>query len=337
MPILWGEHLTKRQFLERVGTVAQVGGVRRVRWLEGVEDGIEAIELRTGAGLELDILPARGLDLGAARLNAQPLSWLSSAGFSHPGLTESAPDAGFLRAFGGGLLTTCGLSNVGDPNVDEGVQYPQHGRASSTPAFEVAAWGEWIGDEYLMTVRGKTREAVLYGDKLEKTRTIRAKLGEARIELEDVVENIGSKPAALMILYHINLGWPLIGPDSWLDAPSVKRTVKIGAGAHWETMPAPDGKASVSVIEHEMRPDPDGWVRLGVSSKAVRLEIAYERALNRFTQWQQFGAGDYVLGLEPGNVGVQGRASERAAGTLVMLEPGAVQRFKLHFNGGNQA
>ncbi len=336
MPTLWGERLTKNQLLERVGNVTQVGGVRRVRWLEGVEDGIEAIELRTGAGLELEVLPSRGLDLGAARFNGQPLSWLSSAGFAHPGLVDGAPDSGFLRAFGGGLLTTCGLSNVGDPNLDEGVQYPQHGRASSAPAFEVAAWGEWIGDEYLMTVRGKTREAVLYGDKFEKTRTIRAKLGEARIELEDVVENIGSKPAVLMILYHINLGWPLIGPDSRLDAPSAKRTVNLGAEAHWETMPAPDAEASVCVIEHEMRPDADGWVRLGVTSSTLRLEIAYERALNRFTQWQQFGAGDYVLGLEPGNVGVRGRASERAAGTLTMLEPGALQTFKLHIDAGNR-
>jgi Domain of unknown function (DUF4432) len=115
MPTLWGERLTKNQFLERVGKVAQVGGVRRVRLLEGVEDGLEAIKLHTGAGLDLDILPSRGLDLGAARFNGQPLSWLSSAGFAHPGLTESTPDSGFLRAFGGGLLTTCGLSNVGNP------------------------------------------------------------------------------------------------------------------------------------------------------------------------------------------------------------------------------
>lgn len=336
MPTLWGEHLTKNQFLERVGKVAQVGGVRRVRLLEGVEDGIEVIELHTGGGLALDILPSRGLDLGAARFNGQPLSWLSSAGFAHPGLVDGAPDSGFLRAFGGGLLTTCGLSNVGNPNVDEGVQYGQHGRASSTPAFEVAAWGEWIGDEYAMTVRGKTREAVLYGDKLEKTRTIRARLGEARIELEDVVENIGSKPAALMILYHMNLGWPLIGPGSRFHAPSAKRIVKLGAGTNWETMPAPDANYSVSVIEHEMRPDADGWVRLGVTSKAMRLEIAYEKALDRFTQWQQFGAGDCVLGLEPGNVGVQGRTSERAAGTLPMLEPGACQTFEVHMSVGSR-
>ncbi len=333
MPTLWSESLSKREFLKRVGNVTQVGGLRRVRLLEGVEDNLEVIELRTGAGFELDILAARGLDLGAARFNSQPISWLSSAGFAHPGLNENQPES-FVRAFGGGLLTTCGLSNVGNPNLDEGVQHFQHGRASSTPAFEVAAWGDWVGDDYQMTVSGKTREAVLYGDKLEKTRTIRAKLGQAKVELEDVVENIGSKPTALMILYHLNFGWSLIAPGSKIHAPSASQTVKLGAGQNWDSFPEPDSNYAVSVIEHQMTPDPDGWVRLGINSTTMRLEIAYEKALNRFTQWQQFGAGDYVLGLEPGNVGVQGRASERAAGTLPMLEPGETRSFKLELSLG---
>ncbi len=331
MPMLHGEQLSKHEFLKRVGNVTQLGGVRRVRLLEGVSDGLELIELQTGAGLDLEILVSRGLDLGAARFYGQPISWLSSAGFSHPGLFENQPES-FVRAFGGGLLTTCGLSNVGNPNSDQGIQHGQHGRASNTPAFEVGTLGEWIGDEYLMTVRGKTREAVLYGDKLEKTRTIRATLGKPKIELEDVVENIGSKPAALMILYHMNFGWSLIAPGSSISAPSTKRTVKLGEGKNWDTFPEPDPNFMVSVIEHDMTPDPDGWVRLGINSPTMQLEIAYEQSLTRFTQWQQFGAGDYVLGLEPGNVGVQGRTSERAAGTLPTLEPGETRVFKLEIS-----
>jgi Domain of unknown function (DUF4432) len=88
----------------------------------------------------------------------------------------------------------------------------------------------------------------------------------------------------------------------------------------------------VSVIEHDMTPDPDGWVRLGIHSPTMQLEIAYEHTLNRFTQWQQFGASDYVLGLEPGNVGVQGRVIERTAGTLPTLEPGETRVFKLEIS-----
>jgi hypothetical protein len=332
MPNLWGKRLSKAALLKHVGDVAQVGGLRRLEHCDGVERGVEVIELRTGAGLELDILPTRGLDFGAVRFNGQPLSWLSAAGFAHPGLVETSPQEGWLRAFGGGLMTTCGLSNVGSPNEDESVQHRQHGRASFAPAFEVGAWGEWVGDDYQMMVRGKTREAVLYGDKIERTRTIRARLGEASIELEDTLHNIGSKPAALMVLYHFNLGWPLIGPDSRLKVPSVKHRVVIGKGTHWKVMPAPDADFSVGVIEHRMRADAGGWVRLEVASPTLRFKLAYEKTLGRFTQWQQFGVGDYVLGLEPGNVGVLGRAAERAAGTLPILEPGESRVFRLELS-----
>lgn len=334
MPRLWGKRLSKQEFLKHVGDVQQVGGLRRVVLNDGVERGVEAIELKSGGGLEVDVLPTRGLDLGMARFNGQSLCFVSSAGFAHPGLVETSPQEGWLRAFGGGLLTTCGLSNVGGPNEDDGAQYRQHGRATFAPAFEVGAWGEWVGDEYQMTVRGRTREAVIYGDKLEKTRTIKARLGEASLELEDTIENIGSKPAALLILYHFNLGWPLIGPESKLKAPSTQRKLVIGKGTHWKTMSTPDANFQTGVIEHQMTPDAKGWVKIEVTSPQMRFKLAYQQSLTRFTQWQQFGSGDYVMGLEPGNVGVMGRAAERAAGILPMIEPGESRSFKLEISLG---
>lgn len=325
-----GEGLSRRELLARVGHLNQLGGLRRVQALEGVEAGLEIIELRTGGGLEVEILPSRGLDLGAARFAGRSLCWLSAAGFAHPGLIETSPQEGFLRAFGGGLLTTCGLLNVGGPNEDQGVSYRQHGRASATPAYEVAAWGGWQGEDYLFTVQGKTREAVLYGDKLEKTRTIQARLGQSTLYLQDEVENIGGRPAALLLLYHFNLGWPLISPQSRLEAPSNGQAWPIGTPSAWDSFPAPRADYPVAVLEHQMRPDSDGWVRLAVTSPEATFHLAYDATtLPRFTQWQQFGWGDYVLGLEPGNVGVMGRASERAAGGLTWLEPGEKRRFCL--------
>lgn len=328
-----GEKLARRDLMARVGHLAQVGGLRRVQALEGVEAGLEIIELRTGGGLEVDILPSRGLDLGATQFAGQSLCWLSAAGFAHPGLVETSPQEGFLRAFGGGLLTTCGLSNVGGPNEDQGTTYRQHGRASATPAYEVAAWGEWQDEDYLFTVRGKTREAVLYGDKLEKTRTIQARLGQSTLYLQDEVENMGGTPAALLLLYHFNLGWPLVSPTSHLEAPSRGQTWPIGTPSDWKRFPEPRADYPVAVLEHQMEPDADGWVRLAVSSPQATFQLAYEAAtLPRFTQWQQFGWGDYVLGLEPGNVGVMGRASERATGGLTYLQPGEKRRFRLEIS-----
>lgn len=330
MPALWGERLTRRELLARVGDVGQVGGVRRVRLTEGVEAGVEAVELRTGAGLDLEVLPSRGLDLGAARFEGRPLVWLSAAGFSHPGLVESRGEEGFLRAFGGGLLTTAGLSNVGKPSREGDREFGLHGRASSTPAREVAAWGEWEGDEYVMTVRGRTREAVLYGEKLDKTRTLTARLGEARVRLVDRVENLGFEPAPVLLLYHLNLGWPLVRPGSRLELPSLGTEPVLGDPAGWAEPTPPDPTYATSVLEHRLAANEDGWTRLALVSPDVRLELAYDaRTLPRFTQWRMLGAGDYVLGLEPGTVGVGGRPAELARGGLPTLEPGEAREFRL--------
>ncbi|WP_424952904.1 DUF4432 family protein [Deinococcus sp.] len=329
MPTLWGEQLSKREFLARVGHHQQVGGLRRVRRVEGVEDGLDVIELRTGAGLELDILASRGLDLGAAWYQGRPLSWLSASGFAHPALRESTP-GGFERAFGGGLLTTCGLSNVGNANTDQGTEYVQHGRAATTPAFDVGLQHEWAGEELLMTVSGKTREAVLYGDQLEKTRTLRAQLGVAGLELEDRIENIGARPAEVHLLYHLNLGWPLIGPGTALHLPTTGQRGVVGDASDWATLAAPNAAWTVGVTEHQLRADADGWVRAQLEAPGMRFRLAYSANLSRFTQWRQFGRGDYVLGLEPGTVGVLGRAAERAAGTLnTLLEPGERLIYRL--------
>jgi hypothetical protein len=53
------------------------------------------------------------------------------------------------------------------------------------------------------------------------------------------------------------------------------------------------------------------------------------RQLPRLWQWRMLRAGMYVTGLEPANCGLAGRAAERAAGTLHVLEPGETRRFDL--------
>jgi hypothetical protein len=43
-------------------------------------------------------------------------------------------------------------------------------------------------------------------------------------------------------------------------------------------------------------------------------------------QWRMLGPGMYLTGLEPANCGLAGRAVEREAGALPMLEPGEARR-----------
>jgi len=45
--------------------------------------------------------------------------------------------------------------------------------------------------------------------------------------------------------------------------------------------------------------------------------------LPHLVQWKMMGQGIYVVGLEPGNCWVQGRAHDRYSGVLQFLDPGA--------------
>jgi Domain of unknown function (DUF4432) len=75
-----------------------------------------AIDARVLAGIELRIHPDRGLDLGAAWFRGVPLAWIAAAG------EGGADSTDWRAAWGGGLLTTCGLDNVGAPSEGIGLE-----------------------------------------------------------------------------------------------------------------------------------------------------------------------------------------------------------------------
>src|SRR5258705_13654089 len=83
-----------------------------------------------------------------------------------------------LRSFFGGLLTTCGLTQVGQPCVDGDEQLGLHGRIGNTPAEDVWAHAEWQGEDYGLSAGGTMRETRVYGEDLPLSRRIRVRLGE---------------------------------------------------------------------------------------------------------------------------------------------------------------
>ncbi len=98
---------------ERTGDLAAVAGVRQVVLDNGAERGVRVVELRTAAGLEVEILVDRAMDLGSVRYRGTPLGWRSGNGFRHPGLHEHNDEGGlsWLRAIDG-MLVTGGLDHT---------------------------------------------------------------------------------------------------------------------------------------------------------------------------------------------------------------------------------
>jgi hypothetical protein len=114
MAQLFGRERTREALLARIGDLSQVAGVQVVEYADGNARGVRAAQVRTGGGLEFAVLLDRGMDIGPASYRGMPLAWISPAGFAHPAHFE--PEGlGWLRTFGGGLLTGCGLTYLGAP------------------------------------------------------------------------------------------------------------------------------------------------------------------------------------------------------------------------------
>lgn len=336
---LFGKEYTKDELLARVGDISQIGGVRLTELADGPERGVRAAEVRTGAGLSYTVLIDRGLDISTAEYNGQALAWRSSTGDTHPAYFEE-PGLGWLRSFYGGLVVTCGLTYAGAPCVDEGKPLGLHGRVSNTPAQNVQADGEWQGDDYVFWVQGKVRESALFGENLLLERRISGKLGVPTIWIEDKVTNLGYRETEHMMLYHINIGFPVIDDNSRLIAP-VRDYKPRDADAEIEKEkyaefqpPTHDYREKCYYLD--MVEDAKGEVSAALVNPKFRggqgfgVYIRYpKRELPKYTQWKMMGEGWYVVGMEPANCWVEGRAKERERGSLQFLKPGETRQYHL--------
>jgi hypothetical protein len=332
---LFGREWTREALLARVGDLAQAAGVQMVEYGDGAARGVRVAQVHAGGGLEFAVLLDRGMDIGPASFRGLPLAYISPAGFSHPAHYEPE-GVGWLRTFGGGLLTGCGLTHLGAPGEDEGESLGLHGRLSLLPASHVASGESWEGGGCRLWVRGQMRQARLFGENLRLEREVSCWLGENRIEVRDVVENLAEAPAPLMVLYHINLGFPLLDEGCRLEAPSHDvrpRDADAAPGlSGWDQIGPPAPGFREQVFYHDLPAGDDGWAGIALVNPRLPLRLRvrfWKPTLPNLMQWKQTGIGAYVLGLEPANCLVEGRRAERERGTLQLIQPGERREFKL--------
>ena len=305
----------------RVGHDAQIATIESSVRTDGQDAGSRRIRIVNG-DLDIEILPDRGLDLGQVRVAGIPLAWLSPTGF--PPLAEGADGGGWMRAFGGGLLTTCGLLSYGAPSDDEGSQHPLHGRYSSLRAQVVRT--EVTDDE--VVVEGTVREAAVFGAHLELRRRIVTRVGTRTLRVADVLVNRGAHDVEPMVLYHLNLGWPLVDEGTELSSPATTVEPRDGAAetglATWSTFPAPVAHYPEQVFRHEL--PPAGPTTVSVRNPDVLgVRVDFDSAvLPALFQWRVAEErGHVVLGIEPATAPtILGRADARTRGLLRPLAPG---------------
>ncbi|NLF01940.1 MAG: aldose 1-epimerase family protein [Anaerolineales bacterium] len=334
MITLYHRRWSREELEERVGHMDQLAGIRLVESADGRGKGSRLFEVWTGGGLSFTVNAERALDVTSCRYKDVPLAWASPSGYAHPAFYE--PEGlGWLRTFAGGLLATCGLDQFGAPSVDEGEPLGLHGRISNTPGRYVNYKTYWTSDRYMLEISGEMRQARLFGENLVLRRRIITWLGSRTIRFEDIVTNEGFASHPHLILYHFNLGFPLVSEVTRL-ALNAERSeprdadAEVGFGA-WDRLQAPTAGYKEQVFHHVLRADDEGRVQVEVENRALGLGLrfSYEKAsLPHLFEWKMMGQGAYVLGIEPGNSsGIGGRADARAKGDLPMLEPGDSRHY----------
>jgi hypothetical protein len=338
MPRLYGSFLSRADLLQRVGDLSQIAGVQVGELGDGLERGVRIAEVHTGGGLEFTVLVDRGLDIGPAFFCGAPLAWRSPTTTVAPAFFE--PEGfGWLRGFGGGLVTTCGLTYFGAPGIDQSQNLGLHGRASYLPATHLAYGGDWDGDEYDLWVTGELREASVFGENLLLRRRISARLGEPRFIIGDTVVNEGYESTPHMLLYHITVGFPIISEQSeWLASvrETTPRDESAAAGLeHYARFQPPTAGYREQVFNHTLKADADGMAQVAVVNRTwnngqglgVYLRFRPDE-LPYLVQWKMMGQGTYACALEPATNLVEGRAKERAEGRLISLRAGESRHYR---------
>ena len=344
---LYGEDLSRREVARRAGSPSQFAGVRLMTLADGSERGVRMLEFRSGAGLRFTVMVDRCMDIADCDFRGMSFGWNSPAGFKHPGLLEYEGEGGlgWLRGFSG-LLATCGLDHIlfmDEEPADrygyaarETVSHSIHGRAAFLPA-RLTGYGErWEGDRCFLWAEGIVVQSAVFAEDLHLTRRIEIEAGTNEIRLSDRVENRGFAPTPHMLLYHINVGHPVIAEGARYLAP-IEDVVWAGhaeryrdQGVGYRRLPGPRADFAEQVWEHEMATGVAGEVPVAAVNDALGIGfevVSRKDQLPCHLQWQNFQEGLYCMGMEPSTNHVLGHGHARDNGEMIVLGHGESRSY----------
>lgn len=330
---------------DKVNNVAQIGGIETSVLDNDLGKGTRIAWINTGAGLRYKVIFDRGLDIVDAFYNQYSLAWLS-----HAGITAPRPDANhgleWLYSFGGGLLTTCGLTHVGGPESDESGERGLHGRISNIPVrIESVIQPDLHSGKLQMSITAVIKQSRVFGPNLEIRRTISSILGEPTVRVHDVVTNRGNTAVPHMILYHCNYGWPLVDDGTeiickgnWSSRGLEMDNAVFNSKRDFRKCSRPldshrgggEGCAFIDVAA-----DKKGMCNTGLCNRKLGLALVLKykkKQLPWLSNWQHWGPGEYVTALEPGTNPPIGQANARKQNKLIHLAPGKSRTYDLEMS-----
>lgn len=313
-----------------IGHESQICGVEEVRLVGGKGDGMRLFVLRNASGLEMTICADRCADIYRLNFKGDNMGYFSPNGYVAPAFYD-ANGAGFLKSFTAGFLTTCGLTAVGSPCTDEGEELPLHGTIGNTPCERI--W--WDEDEDNIYVHAIINDSGIFSRKLMLKRTITCGKFANSFKITDTIENNGDAQSPVMLLYHMNMGYPLLSENAVVDIPSVEVKPRTEHAAKdidtFNKMLPPTPNFEEQCYFHSFEKEGKASIYNPDINKGLTISFDADK-LDYFVEWKMMGVRDYVLGLEPGNCHPDGRDVMRKERKLKFLNPGESITYEVNVN-----
>lgn len=183
------------------------------------------------------------------------------------------------------------------------------------------------GDAVLCRISGTIEDVSMFERRIVVRRTVETRTGSARVVLRDVVENHGWAATAVPVLYHVNLGAPLVRPGTRVLSRCLRRQER--EPAPWvpdaTLPPEPSDGPEEAVWEHVGPHSDDGWARVEVGhpdddvSAVVRWSTG---TLPRLYQWVWPARRGWGLGIEPSNAALFGPEQQVEGSGAPLLDAG---------------
>lgn len=321
--------------------LAGYGDIRLVTLADGAERGVRVLEIRSGGGLELEVIVDRGFDLGRLAVNGVTVSWHCQNGYRAPWLLNPFSDngQGFLRA-NNGFLSTCGFDHIRQPEAEalddrgsfpnDRFDYPLHGSGAHQPARLISYGLEEEAGIPFFWCEGEIVQTMQFHGSLRLRRRLEVPLGGQRISMRDRVVNSGPTVMSHMMLYHFNIGHPLVAEATDIRVDNGQQI--WGQGDPLSAFPAPQPEQQNSLSVFAMDGDAEtGLCTISNTQNGLEMELEFDRQSLPFLQLLRMtGRGTYGIGLEPCSTGKRSRAEARTANEMVFLKPGEHRTYNFN-------
>jgi len=310
-------------------------GIKDYLYNDGPNRGVRALDLKNGKNMELTLVADRGLDISSLSYKGINVGLNNKVGIRSPYLFQEDGAAGYLKQFFGGMLTTCGITYAGGAGEDNGEQLGLHGPYSNIPAAQVCAKVDYEGDDRILHVTGQVQEARVFGADMLLKRDFVLETESDKLRICDVVINQSYEKQPVMLIYHINFGYPMLdaGAKAYFSAGKVTPRSDFAAEgmANYFEMEEPGCGRDEQCYYHTEQPkDGEGFAMLHNEKLGVAAIVRFDKEVLPFMcEWKCMRAGEYALGLEPTTSGVVNRSEARALGNLTYLEPGASREYNV--------